>query len=287
MMAIVGMVVLLVMVFGGYALAGGNLGPVFAALPFEMMIIGGAAVGAMITGNSIGLLKQVGAGCGRILKGPRFRKADYLAAIALTVKLMRLLKSEGAVAVEPHIENPESSAIFGEAPNLKADHFFVHLVCDTLRLLVVSTGTVSSVAIEDVLDTAIETHHHHASQPADAMQTLSDALPALGIVAAVLGVIKTMGSIDQPPAVLGAMIGSALVGTFLGVFLAYGLVGPMANRLKQIEEADAQIYQVVRRVILASLRNQPQPIVLEQARTAIAPENQPTFTEVFEGARAK
>ncbi|WP_448577676.1 flagellar motor stator protein MotA [Thermaurantiacus sp.] len=287
MLAIVGMVVLLVMVFGGFALAGGNLSPVLAALPHELMIIGGAAVGALLIGNSMGLLKQVGAGFARVLKGPRFAKADYLGAIALTVKLMRLLKAEGAVAVEPHVETPQSSSIWAEYPKLKADPFFVHLVTDTLRLLVVSTGTVSSVAIEDVLDTAIETHHQHSARPADALQTLADALPALGIVAAVLGVIKTMGAIDQPPAVLGAMIGSALVGTFLGVFLAYGLVGPAANRLRQIEEADAQIYQVARRVILASLRNQPQPIVIEQARTAISPDLQPSFTEVFEGARGK
>lgn len=287
MMAIVGLVVLLVMVFGGFLLAGGNIVPVLAALPAEMMIIGGAATGALIIGNSMSLIKEVGKGVARVLKGPRFTKADYLGAIALTVKLMRLLKTEGAVAVEPHVETPESSSIWGEYPKLKADHFFVHLVTDTLRLLVVSTGTVSSVAIEDVLDTAIETHHHHASKPAEALQTLADALPALGIVAAVLGVIKTMGAIDQPPPVLGAMIGSALVGTFLGVFLAYGLVGPLSNRLRQIEETDSQIYQVVRRVILASLRNQPQPIVLEQARTAIAPEYQPSFTEVFEGARGK
>ncbi|MFN7173113.1 MAG: flagellar motor stator protein MotA [Thermaurantiacus tibetensis] len=287
MMAIVGLVVLLVMVFGGFLLAGGNIVPVLAALPAEMMIIGGAATGALIIGNSMSLIKEVGKGVARVLKGPRFTKADYLGAIALTVKLMRLLKTEGAVAVEPHVETPESSSIWGEYPKLRADHFFVHLVTDTLRLLVVSTGTVSSVAIEDVLDTAIETHHHHASKPAEALQTLADALPALGIVAAVLGVIKTMGAIDQPPPVLGAMIGSALVGTFLGVFLAYGLVGPLSNRLRQIEETDSQIYQVVRRVILASLRNQPQPIVLEQARTAIAPEYQPSFTEVFEGARGK
>jgi chemotaxis protein MotA len=287
MMAIVGLVVLLVMVFGGFLLAGGNIVPVLAALPAEMMIIGGAATGALIIGNSMSLIKEVGKGVARVLKGPRFTKADYLGAIALTVKLMRLLKTEGAVAVEPHVETPESSSIWGEYPKLRADHFFVHLVTDTLRLLVVSTGTVSSVAIEDVLDTAIETHHHHASKPAEALQTLADALPALGIVAAVLGVIKTMGAIDQPPPVLGAMIGSALVGTFLGVFLAYGLVGPLSNRLRQIEDTDAQIYQVVRRVILASLRNQPQPIVLEQARTAIAPEYQPSFTEVFEGARGK
>ena len=287
MLAIVGIVVLFAMVFGGFALTGGNLAPVLHALPHEMLIIGGAAAGATIVANDMKMLKAIGGGIARVFKGNRFQKADFLAAIFLTVKLMRLLKAEGAVAVEQHVEAPESSSIWAEYPRLKADHFFVHLVCDTLRLLVVSTGTVSSVAIEDVLDTAIETHHHDAMKPANQLQTLADALPALGIVAAVLGVVKTMGSIDQPPAVLGAMIGSALVGTFLGVFLAYGMFGPAAARLKQIVDSDAEIYQVVRRVILASLRNQPQPIVLEQARTAISPANQPQFTEVFEGLRAK
>jgi chemotaxis protein MotA len=286
-MAIVGVVVLLVMVFGGFALTGGALAPVMKAVPHEMMIIGGAAMGALIISNNMATLKQLGGGFARIIKGPRFNRGDYLSAIFLTVKLMRLLKAEGAVAVEAHVEDPKSSSIWGEYPRLLADHFFVHLVCDTLRLLVVSTGTVSSVAIEDVLDTAIETHHLDAMRPADQMQTLGDALPALGIVAAVLGVVKTMGSIDQPPVVLGGMIGSALVGTFLGVLLAYGMVSPCAARLKAIIEADAEIYQVVRRVILASLRNQPQPIVLEQARTAISPANQPQFTEVFEGIRGK
>lgn len=287
MMAIVGLVVLLVMVFGGFAISGGSLGPVIAALPYEMLIIGGAALGALIVSNDMATLKQLGGGFGRLLKGPRFAKSDYLGAIFLTVRLMRLLKVEGAVAVEPHVENPQSSPLWAEYPKLRDDHFFAHLVSDTLRLLVVSTGTVSSVAIEDVLDTALETHHHDAMRPAEQLQSLADALPALGIVAAVLGVVKTMGSIDQPPAVLGGMIGSALVGTFLGVLLAYGMVGPMATRLKSILEADAEIYQVVRRVILASLRNQPQPIVLETARTAIRPANQPAFTEVFEGLRGK
>lgn len=287
MMAIVGVVVLLVMVFGGFMLAGGNLGPVMKALPHEMLIIGGAAAGALIVSNDMARLKQTGGGLGRIIKGPRFVQKDYLSAIFLTVRLMRMLKAEGAVAVEPHVEDPKSSSVWAEYPNLLADHFFVHLVCDTLRLLVVSTGTVNSVAIEDVLDTAIETHHHDALKPAEQLQTLGDALPALGIVAAVLGVVKTMGSVDQPPVVLGGMIGSALVGTFLGVLLAYGIVAPLSVRLKAIIEADGEIYQVVRRVILASLRNQPQPIVLESARTAISPQNQPAFAEVFEGLRAK
>ncbi len=287
MMAIAGIIVLLVMVFGGFALTGGALGPVMHALPHEMLIIGGAAIGALIVSNDGKSLKALGGGIGQIVKGPRFKKQDYLSAIFLTVKLMRLLKSEGAVAVEPHVEDPKSSSIWAEYPALQADHFFVHLVCDTLRLLVVSTGTVSSIAIEDVLDTAIETHHHQALKPADQLTTLGDALPALGIVAAVLGVVKTMGSIDQPPAVLGAMIGSALVGTFLGVLLAYGVVAPMAQRLRTITESDSEIYQVVRRIILSSLRNQPQPIVLETARTAISAGNQPAFTEVFEGLRGR
>ncbi len=287
MMALAGIVVLLVMVFGGFAFTGGKLGPVMHALPHEMLIIGGAAVGALIVSNDMKSLKQLGGGMGRIVKGPRFRKQDFLAAMFLSVRLMRLLKAEGAVAIEQHVENPQSSSIWGEYPQLRADHFFVHLVCDTLRLLVVSTGTVSSVAIEDVLDTAIETHHHDAMKPAEQLQTLGDALPALGIVAAVLGVVKTMGSIDQPPIVLGGMIGSALVGTFLGVLLAYGIVSPMAARLKAIVDADAEIYQIVRRIIISSMRNQPQPIVLETARTAISPSNQPGFSEVFEGLRGK
>lgn len=287
MMAIVGVIVLLVMVFGGFMISGGKMGPVLKALPFEMLIIGGAAIGSLIVANSGKSLKQLGGGMARIFKGPKYGRQDFLGAIFITVKLMRLLKSEGAVAIEPHVENPDSSAIWSEYPRLRDDHFFVSLVCDTLRLLVVSTGTVSSVAIEDVLDSAIDTHHHDAIKPADQLQTLGDALPALGIVAAVLGVVKTMGSIDQPPAVLGGMIGAALVGTFLGVLLAYGIVSPMAQRLRTGIESDAEIYHVVRRVILASMRNQPQPIVLETARTAISPANQPGFSEVFEGVRGK
>jgi chemotaxis protein MotA len=287
MMALVGVVGLVAMVFGGFAFTGGNLEPVLHALPHEMLIIGGAAVGALIISNTPKSLKQLGGGIARLFKGPQFTKADFLGAIFLTVRLMRLLKAEGAVAVEPHVEAPQSSAIWSEYPKLRADHFFVSLVCDTLRLLVVSTGTVSSVAIEDVLDAAIETHHHDAQKPVEQLTALADGLPALGIVAAVLGVVKTMGSIDKPPAVLGGMIGSALVGTFLGVLLAYGLMAPAATRLKAILDSDAEIYHVVRRIILASIRNQPQPIVLEHARTAISPVNQPQFAEVFEGLRAK
>ena len=287
MISVVGLVVLFVMVFGGFALTGGNIMVVVEALPHEMLIIGGAAAGSTLIATDIKGIKAIGGGFAKIVKGPRYKRADYSAAIFLTARLMRMLKTDGAVAVEPHIEDPKASAVFADYPQFLADPVFLHLLTDSLRLLVVSTGTLSAQAVEDVIDTAIETHHSSAFRPVESLTTMSDALPALGIVAAVLGVVKTMGSIDKPPAILGGMIGSALVGTFLGVLLSYGIVGPCAARLKAVLEADAEIYQVVRRVIVASLRGQPQPLVIESARTAIQPANQPTFTEVFDGMRAR
>lgn len=287
MVSVIGLVVLFVMVFGGFALTGGNLGVVMHALPHEMLIIGGAAAGATLISTDIKGIKAIGGGFVAIIKGPRYKRADYSAAIYLTARLMKMLKTDGAVAVEPHIEAPETSAIFAEYPQFLKDKHFLHLLTDSLRLLVVSTGGVSPQAVEDVIDSAIETHHTHAHLPVERLTTLSDALPALGIVAAVLGVVKTMGSIDQPPAILGGMIGSALVGTFLGVLLSYGIVGPCAARLKAVLDADGEIYLVIRRVIVASLKGQPQPLVIEAARTAIAPANQPTFSEVFDGMRAR
>ncbi len=286
MISAVGLVVLLLMVFGGFALAGGNLLVIMAALPLEMLIIGGAAAGATLIATDIAGIKAMGGGIGLVFKGPKYKKADYSAAIFLTTKLMKMFRTDGAVAVEPHIEDPKSSAIFAEYPQFLKDPFFLHLLCDSMRLLVVSTGTLSPQAVDDVIETALETHHAAALKPVERLTTMSDALPALGIVAAVLGIIKTMGSIDKPPAILGGMIGSALVGTFLGVLLAYGIVGPLAARLRTVIDADAEIYLIIRRVIVASLKGQPQPLVIEAARTAIDPANQPSFAEVFDGLRA-
>ncbi|GGI69535.1 flagellar motor protein MotA [Polymorphobacter multimanifer] len=286
MISVIGLVVLLVMVFGGFALAGGNLLVIMAALPLEMLIIGGAAAGATLVATDIAGIKQMGAGLGLVVKGPKYKKADYSAAIFLTARLMKMFRTEGAVAVEPHIEDPKSSSLFAEYPQFLKDPFFLHLLCDSMRLLVVSTGTLSPQAVDDVIETALDTHHAAALKPCDRLTTMSDALPALGIVAAVLGVIKTMASIDKPPAILGGMIGSALVGTFLGVLLSYGIVGPLSARLRSIIDADAEIYLVIRRVIVASLKGQPQPLVIEAARTAIDPANQPSFAEVFDGLRA-
>ena len=213
MFPVIGIIVLLLLVFGGFALTGGNLGPVMHALPHEMLIIGGAAAGSLIIGNSGKELKALAGGLAKVFKGPLY-SLDYLDCILLVSTLMKMMRTEGPVAVEPHIEDPASSPIFQQYPKLAKDDTLVHLICDTLRLVVVSSGMLDPHAVEDVMDSAIKNHHHDAIAPADGLQSLADALPALGIVAAVLGVVKTMGSIDKPPAILG-MIGSALVGTFL------------------------------------------------------------------------
>ena len=287
MFPIIGLVVLLGMVFGGFVFTGGDIGPVLHALPHEMLIIGGAAVGALIIGNSGADLKALGGGLAKVFKGPAYKKQDFLDCIFLVSKLMKTLRVEGPVALEPHIEDPGTSPIFAEYPKLMKDKTLIHLISDTLRLVVVSSGTLDPHAVEEVMDNSLKTHHHEALKPADNLQGLADALPALGIVAAVLGVVKTMGSIDQPPSVLGAMIGSALVGTFLGVLLAYGMVNPFANRCRSVIEQDGAIYHVVKQIIIASLHGHPQPLVIEAARSSLIHANQPGFAEVFDGMRNK
>lgn len=287
MFAGIGIVVLFVMVFGVFMLSGGDMGVVLYALPIEMGIIGGSAVAALIIGNNGAQLKALLGGFGKVFKGPTYIKQDFMDCILLVSKLTKILKSEGPVALEPHIEDPKASPIFSEYPKLLKDDALIHLIADSLRLVVVSSGTLDPHAVEDVMDQAIKTHHHEAVAPADNLQGLADALPALGIVAAVLGIIKVMGSIDQPPVILGGMIGSALVGTFLGIFLAYGLVGPMATRVRSIIESDASIYHVAKQLIIANLHGHPQPLIIEAARTSLQHANQPSFSDVFDAIRAK
>lgn len=285
MFAAIGIVVLLVMVFGGFALTGGALGPVLHALPHEMLIIGGAAIGAIIAGNSMHGLKAIGASFKTIFKGPKHSKQEHIDAIALTTRLMKALKAEGPVALEAHLQDPENSTIFSAYPSLLKNKTLIALIVDTLTLIVVSSGTLEVHAVEEVMDNALKTHFHEMHEPQHALQSLADALPALGIVAAVLGVVKTMGSIDEPPSVLGGMIGSALVGTFLGVLLAYGIVGPLASRLKQVLEQDEQIFHAVKQVIIASLHGHPQPLVVEAARSGLGHEVRPGLTELLDALR--
>ena len=287
MFAVIGIVTLIALVFGGFILAGGSIGPILAALPLEFMMIGGAALGATLIGNSMHEIKLLGAGLGKVFKGPKFTDDDHIDAIALTSKLMKLLRSEGAVALESHVTDPASSTIFSEYPRLQNDETLASLICDPLTLMVVSSGTLDTHAVEDIIDNAIKPQLHETEEPEHAIQSLADAFPALGIVAAVLGVIKTMGSINEPPEVLGKMIGGALVGTFLGVLLAYGFAGPMASRLKQINAHDKPIYYSVKQVIIASLHGYPQPMVLEAARSGLPPAHRPKLTELLDMMRGR
>ncbi|EJL24832.1 flagellar motor stator protein MotA [Novosphingobium sp. AP12] len=287
MFAIIGVVILLVMVFGGFAITGGALGPVLEAIPHEMLIIGGAAIGAIVTGNSMHELKGLGGGMMKVFKGPKHNKQDHIDVIILTTRLMKILRVDGPVALESHVTDPKSSAIFAEFPRILGNAALVHLIADTLTLIVVSSGTLEVHAVEDVMDNAMKTHFHEAHEAQHALQGLADALPALGIVAAVLGVVKTMGSIDKPPSILGGMIGSALVGTFMGVMLAYGMVAPMAGRLKQVLEADEQIFHAVKQVIIASLHGWPQPLVVESARSGLGHAFRPSLSDLLDAMRGK
>lgn len=287
MFAAFGIIVLLIMVFGGFVLAGGSLGPVLAAMPLELMMIGGAAAGGLLIGNSMHEIKLLGGGLRKVFKGPKYADADHIDAIALTSKLMKLLRAEGPVALESHVTDPANSPLFSEYPRLQSDPVVCNLICDPLTLLVVSSGTLDTHAVEEVIDNAIRTQLEEMDEPAHAMQTLADSFPALGIVAAVLGIIKTMGAIDQPPEVLGKMIGSALVGTFLGVLLAYGFAAPMAGRLKQLNAHDQKLLHAIKQVIVASLHGHPQPLVLEAARSGLPLAYRPKLTDLLDMMRGR
>ncbi len=280
MIVIIGIVVLFVMVFGGYVIAGGKLEPVLEAAPHEMITIGGAGIAAFLISNSMATIKGMGGAFGGLFKGPSWKKKDYMDVLTLLYLLTKTMKTKGIIALESHIENPKESNIFSQFPNILHDHFAADLICDTLRMMTMNMDDPHQ--IENHIDKQIEKHHHEALGPSHAMQSLADGLPALGIVAAVLGVIKTMGSIDQPPPVLGAMIGGALVGTFLGVFLAYGLVGPMSAQMAIVSNANATMYHIIRDVLVSYLHGNAVQVAVEMGRAGIPSEFQPTFAEVEE-----
>jgi chemotaxis protein MotA len=278
MTTILGTIVLLVMVFGGYMLAGGKFDIIIKALPFEMMMIGGAAIGAFLASNSMHDVKHTLGGLGKVIKGGRFHKQDYTDILSLLYFLVRLAQTKGPMALEPHIEKPEESAAFQKFPNIAKDHHAVLMICDYLRM--VGMNADDPHQIEEVMGRELKKVKEEEMHASHALQSVADALPALGIVAAVLGVIKTMASIDQPPAVLGKMIGGALVGTFLGVFLAYGIVGPMATRLKGVVDEEARYYDVIKAVIVAHLHGNAPQVAVETGRKLVPSGYMPTFQEM-------
>lgn len=280
MFQIIGIVVVFGMVFGGFMLAGGHFDVIIKAAPFEMMMIGGSAVGALLIGNSFKTVLGVLGGFGKAMAGPKWKPKDYTDLLSVLFVLTKTMKTKGVVAIEAHIENPKESRIFQEYPKIMKDHFAIDLICDTLRMMTMNMEDPHQV--EDAIEKQIEKHHHEAHEPAHALQNMADALPALGIVAAVLGIIKTMGAINQPPEYLGKLIGSALVGTFLGVFLAYGLVGPFAARMAQVIDEEGKFYHIIKDVLVAHLHGNAAQISVEIGRGNIPTPAQPTFAELEE-----
>ncbi len=278
MTTIGGLIFVLLCVFGSYVVAGGQMAPLLHALPHEMVTIGGAAVGTFVMANSLHDVKHALGGIGKVLKGASYKKADYIELLSLLYFFVRLASTKGSMALEPHIEKPDGSAAFQKFPKLLKNHHMSHMICDYLRMIGMNADDPNQ--IEDVMARELKKTLHEELHSAHALQTMADGLPALGIVAAVLGVIKTMGHINEPPSVLGAMIGSALVGTFLGILLAYGVVAPMAGRLKGVIEEEAKFHEVVRAVLVAHLHGNAPQISVETGRKMAPNQHMPSFEEL-------
>ena len=285
MIPIGGLAFTLLCVFGSFALTGGSVMAIVEGLPFELLTILGAAVGSFAMANSMHVMKSTLGGLKSVLSGARYHKDDYADLLSLLYRLIRLITSKGTMAVESHIENPQSSTIFKEHPKLLSNKEVVSLICDYFRMIGMDAD--DPYQVEDVMGRELKKTLIEKMHPVHALQATSDGLPALGIIAAVLGVIKTMSHINEPPAVLGEMIAGALVGTFLGVLLAYGMVSPMAGRLKQVLEADEQIFQAVKQVIIASLHGWPQPLVVESARSGLGHDFRPGLSELLDALRGR
>ena len=278
MLQLAGIAVLFGCVFGGYLMTGGSLGVVLEALPHEMLTIFGAAIAAMLIAGTMHSVKKIFGSLGQVISGPKWKPQDYTDLLCLLFLLTKTMKTKGLIALEVHIEKPDESNIFKRYPKIMKDHFALDFICDTLRMMTMSLEDPHQV--ESHMEKQLEKHHHEALTGANALQAMADGLPALGIVAAVLGVIKTMGAISEPPEKLGEMIGSALVGTFMGVFLAYGIIGPMGTRLKAAVDEDALFYHVIRDVLVAHLHGNAAQVSVEIGRGSVPSEYQPSFQQM-------
>jgi len=284
MLGAIGLVIIFACVFGIYIESGGKIEIILHALPHELGMIGGASFGAYMISNKAKVLKATPKEMIKAFKGPKWGQQDYKDLLCLLFTLCKLMKSKGLIAVEQHIEKPTESTIFGQYPKIAGDHFAADLICDTLRTL--TMGMENPMQIEEMIDKQLEKHHHEAVGPGHALQGMADGLPAIGIVAAVLGVIKTMASINQPPEVLGAMIGGALVGTFLGVFLAYCVVGPIASKNQALHHEEQQFFFIIRDTLVAHLKGMAPQVSIEMARGQVPSSYQPTFAEMEEATGA-
>jgi len=282
MFLIIGSVIVLASVVGGYIANGGHLEVLFQ--PFEVLIIFGAAIGAFVTSNRKPVLSATIAAILGLIKAERYDKEAYLELLSLLYSIFKLAKTKGPLALEAHVENPQESSLFQRFPKFFSDHHATVFLCDYLRLL--TLGTDNHHEMETLMDEDIETHHEEHAAVVTAVQNMADGMPALGIVAAVLGVIHTMGSITEPPAVLGHLIGGALVGTFMGVLLSYGFVGPIAASIKGRGEAEQRYFLCMKSGILAYMQGYAPSVAVEFARKSLNTDVRPTFYEVEEAVEA-
>jgi chemotaxis protein MotA len=281
MFLIIGSLVVTGCVIGSYMALGGKLMVLWQ--PFELVIIGGSGIGAFIIANPKNVLVKSIGGLKSILKGPKYKRQDYVELLSLLYQIFRLAKTKGMLALESHVEHPEESNLFSEYPTVVGNHHAMEFLCDYLRLM--TLGTDNPNEVESLIDLELETHHQEEHRISHALQQLAESFPGLGIVAAVLGVIKTMGSITEPPAVLGGLIGAALVGTFLGILLCYGFVGPMASALKGNQEDEHLYFVCMKAGMLAHLQGYAPAVSIEFARKVLLSHIRPTFLELEEATQ--
>lgn len=285
MLVIVGYAVAMGCIFGVFILHGGNIGIILTALPFELITIFGGALGAFVVNNQPKVLKATIAMIPQALKSSKYTKDRYLELMAMLYDILQKARKEGLMAIEKDVENPHESPIFQKYPAVGSDHHVVEFTTDYLRMMV--SGNLNAHEIESLMDNEIDTHHQEAHGPIAALARLAGALPAFGIVAAVLGVVNTMGSVGQPPAVLGGMIASALVGTFLGILLAYGVVEPLGGLLEQKAQDSAKELECIKSTLLASMQGYNPSTAIEFGRKVLFSTERPTFIELESHVRGK
>jgi chemotaxis protein MotA len=278
MFVIIGWLVCIVCVFGVFIIHGGNISVILKALPWEMLTIGGATLGAFLANNQMKVIKATMKGLGACFKGSKYTKDRYMELLALLFDILQKARKEGLMAIEKDVEEPEQSEIFKKYATVGSDHHVIEFITDYLRMMV--SGNLNAHEIESIMDSEIETHHHEEHAAVAAIQRVAGGLPAFGIVAAVLGVVNTMGSVGQPPAVLGGMIGSALVGTFLGILLAYAFAEPLAGLLEQKVEENGKELQCIKTTLLASMQGYNPSTAIEFGRKVLYSTERPTFQEL-------
>ncbi|HVL08600.1 MAG TPA: flagellar motor stator protein MotA [Burkholderiaceae bacterium] len=281
MLVAFGYLVIVLAVFGGYSLGGGHLGPLFQ--PVELLIIGGAALGAFIVGNDRKAIVATLQALPRAVRGSKYTKELYMEVMALLYVVLAKIRRDGMMSIESDIDNPYESELFNSYPALQAHPGALVFVTDYLRLMV--GGNLNPFQIEALMDQEIDTHHHEEEMPARIIAKVGDAMPAFGIVAAVMGVVHTMGSIGLPPAELGQLIAAALVGTFLGILLAYGFVGPLSSLIEQRAEESTKLYQCIKVTLLASMNGYAPAIAVEFGRKVLFSTERPSFAELEDHVR--